>query len=370
MKKKLLVLALAAIPAVSMADVSIYGRIAAGVESDSIKTVGGSTQTQTNVEDYLSWIGFKGQEDLGNGLKAVWQIENYVVTDGTGTPAFGQNTLATRDTFVGLTGNFGSVRLGKMSNAQRNMFDLDVWDNSNGANALDIFMRTAYRPNNSIAYDSPNFNGFSASAQWASGENKNAAGNSNGSSDLINIGLNYRHPSGFFVQYGYDRRENTNTSFAGTLSNKDATANTVQAGYIANGLHAVLGAQWATGYDWADRGYFNETVGFASGAAAGLKTRELALTVAYDVGPWTPTLSLAHGWNKKTDAGTIDDSGYNQYIIGVDYHLSKRTKLTLDYGHLSFGDNAGYAVSSGNTGATVFPVSRQSTASLYMEHWF
>lgn len=375
MKKKLLALALAAaaVPALSMADVNIYGRIAGGIESDSIKTVAGASATQTNVEDYLSWIGFKGQEDLGNGLKTIWQVENYIVIDGTGTPAHGQATFASRDTFIGLQGNFGTVRLGKMTNAQRDMYDLDVWNNSNGANALDIFKRVDYRPNNAIRYDSPTFSGFSGSLLWGAGENKNTAA-SNKSSDVWNVGLNYRHDSGFFAQYGYDRRNNAQgvTALFPNPNGNAAYAHSLETGYIANNLRVVLGAQWAKGYNWDDRAYFAESTGFATGAGAGVKTRELALTVGYTFGVWTPKVSYAHGWNKKTNAGTINDSGYNQYIVGVDYALSKRTKLTLDYGYLSFGNNAGYSVASGNTPLfnNVFNVKSQGTTSLNMEHWF
>jgi predicted porin len=371
------VLALAAIPAVSMADVTIYGRIAGGVENDSITTQPGAGNTpdgsthvnQNNVEDYLSWIGFKGQEDVGNGLKAIWNIENYIVIEGSGTSAHGQGTFASRDTFVGLAGGFGTVRLGKIPNAQRDMYDVDVWNNSNGANALDIFKRVDYRPNNAIRYDSPDFSGFSASALWGAGENKNTS-NGNGSSDVYNVGLNYRHASGFFAQYGYDYRSNASGVAAG--NGHAATNHRLEAGYIANNWHIGLGYSQSKGYNWDDRAYFNESTGFATGTATNVKTRELALTVAYSIGPWTPTVSLAHGWNKKDDSGTISDSGYNQYIVGVDYHLSKRTKLTLDYGHLNFGDNANYSVASGNTPLfnNIFNVKRQATTSLNMEHWF
>jgi len=373
MKKKLIALALAAVPALSMADVTIYGRIVGGVESDSIKVVGGASQTQTNVEDYLSWIGFKGQEDLGNGLKAIWNVENYIIVDGTGTPAHGQGTFASRDTFIGLSGNFGTVRLGKLTNAQRDMFDFDIWNNSNGANALDIFKRIDYRPNNAIRYDSPSFDGFSASLLWGAGENKNTT-TSGKSSDVWNVGLNYRHPSGFFAQYGYDRRNNAQ-GIAALFPNAAGNAaydHRLETGYIANNLHVVVGAQWAKGYNWDDRAYYNENTGFATGAGANVRTRELGVTLGYHFGALMPKFSYVHGWNKKTDAGTINDSGYNQYILGLDYSLSKRTKASLAYGYLSFGNNAGYSVASGNTPLinNVFNVSRQSTTSLSLEHWF
>lgn len=361
MNKKLIALAIATLPAAALADVTIYGRIAGGVEHDSVKTVDGQKLSQNNVDDYLSWIGFKGQEDLGNGLKALWQVESQVSIDGT-NPDNTVGRFASRDSFVGLAGDFGKIRLGKLTNAQRDMFDLDVWNNSDGANALDIFKRTAGRPNNAVRYDSPDFAGFSASALWGSGENKNASANGK-SSDVVGAGLNYRN-AGFFAQYGYDKRKNTGTGFgAGPTSGSDSKAHSLEAGYIGGGLLVTVGLQRAEGYDWDNRYYFNETTG-AGNAAPGVKTREAALTVGYAIGAITPKLSLAKGWDKKDADGTIDDSGYTQWLLGADYALSKRSKLTLAHGQLRFGDNAGYSVNG------VDDVKKQNTTSLSMEHWF
>ncbi|KZE31629.1 porin [Crenobacter luteus] len=362
MNKKLIALAIATLPAAALADVTLYGRLAAGVEHDSVKTVDGQKLSQNNVEDYLSWIGFKGQEDLGNGLKALWQVESQVSLDGTNPEGSSVGRFASRDSFVGLAGDFGKIRLGKLTNAQRDMFDLDVWNNSNGANALDIFKRTAARPNNAVRYDSPDFAGFSASVLWGSGENKNTSAN-NKSSDVVNVGLTYRN-AGFFVQYGHDQRKNV------ADTNTKGKADTLEAGYAANGLLVSVGLQRTTGYDWDEYAYYNETTGFTFNP--GLKSKEAALTVAYSIGAITPKLSLAKGWDQKLDGQKLADTDYSQWIVGADYALSKRTKLTLAHGQLRFGDNAGYSVQSGNNtfAGIIDDVKKQNTTSLSMEHWF
>ena len=103
MKKTLIALALTALPVAAMADVVLYGQIKGGVgvtgganvtstEWDKNTVNGGSTTahyksqdksgTITQMEDYGSRIGFKGEEDLGNGLKAIWQVEQYVSLAG------------------------------------------------------------------------------------------------------------------------------------------------------------------------------------------------------------------------------------------------------------------------------------------------
>ena len=103
MKKTLIALALTALPVAAMADVVLYGQIKGGVgvtgganvtstEWDKNTVNGGSTTahyksqdksgTITQMEDYGSRIGFKGEEDLGNGLKAIWQVEQRVSLAG------------------------------------------------------------------------------------------------------------------------------------------------------------------------------------------------------------------------------------------------------------------------------------------------
>ena len=76
--KKIIAVAIAALPMAAMADVTIYGKVAGGIESDR----GFDGVSNTRVSDYTSRIGFKGSEDLGNGLKAIWQLESRFKVDG------------------------------------------------------------------------------------------------------------------------------------------------------------------------------------------------------------------------------------------------------------------------------------------------
>ena len=73
MKKTLIALTLAALPVASMAEVTLFGTIKGGAEFTKVK---GVKNTITNVNDWDSSIGFKGEEDLGNGLKAIWQLQS------------------------------------------------------------------------------------------------------------------------------------------------------------------------------------------------------------------------------------------------------------------------------------------------------
>ncbi|MDN0081505.1 porin [Crenobacter sp. SG2305] len=368
MKQRILALAVMALPMAAMADVTIYGRINAGLENDHVQLKDGTTTSTNRVEDYLSWIGFKGDEDLGSGLKAIWQVENYILIDGTQNVP-GTQTFATRDTFVGLQGNFGKVRLGKLTNPQRDMYNLDIGSNSNGANALDIFERTAGRPNNSIRYDSPSFAGFNGIVQYGFGENK--GNNTSGkASDMWAAGLNYNN-AGFFAQYGYDHRTNSNGS------GKDAYASTLMGGYNANNLLLTLAYQQARGWGWGDRYYYNETTGAADSASTfpfqpnSLKTQEAAITVAYSFGPLIPRVTYSKGWNVKDGNNgdtSIGNSGYWQYILGLDYALSKRTTASLEFGSLNIGN--GYTSYTDGSPLNQTGIQKQRTTSVSLQHWF
>ena len=82
----------AAIPAVAMADVSIYGR--AHVSVDYLDD--GADYSETNLSSNASRLGFKGDHEINSNLTAFFQIEQEI---NFGTDS--DNTLNTRDTFVG-----------------------------------------------------------------------------------------------------------------------------------------------------------------------------------------------------------------------------------------------------------------------------
>jgi|SRR5690349_20490080 len=129
MNKKLMAVAVAGalgVPAAALAqEVQIYGRANVGVDSYSATGAtagsGSDVKSRTRVFDQGSRLGFRGTEDLGGGLKAIWQIESGVNID-TGS-ANGQSgaantstgTLATRDSYAGLEGGFGRVQFGRLA---------------------------------------------------------------------------------------------------------------------------------------------------------------------------------------------------------------------------------------------------------------
>ena len=78
MNKKLLALAIAVAlaPAAAMAD-SGNVKISGGLHM-SVDSLDDGNNRETNISSNSSWIKFSGDEDLGNGLKAIWQLDTQI----------------------------------------------------------------------------------------------------------------------------------------------------------------------------------------------------------------------------------------------------------------------------------------------------
>ncbi|MEN3029738.1 porin [Chromobacterium amazonense] len=346
MNKKLIALALAALPAAAMADVTIYGQIRGGYEynktysSTLSKDANGKPQGGSEINDWTSRLGFKGSEDLGNGLKAIWQVESRVNVDGSNSTGFG-----TRDTFVGLAGDgWGQIRLGRLSNYPN--LDMEQVDpgyySGQSVGGLGMFTRLDDRVNNAVRYDSPTWYGFSYAALWGVDEARAVGLNgSRTNRQFVNIGLSYEN-AGYFGKYSYASWGDA-SNVAG--SNKDW--HRLEAGYNANNIYLAFGYQQIQGYGFGS--YYNSALGTKINAGyitggvsqavidtSKLKTKELALTGGYTFGAFTPYFSYAKGYDANFNGSTVNNSGYDQYVLSLDYAVSKRTEVYTSYGHVKW----------------------------------
>jgi len=120
MKKTLIAgAALAALAGFAQAQsVTIFGIVDAGVEYQSkvATTTGDDSRVSMNNGGIAPSIwGFRGSEDLGGGLKAVFNLEGDFSSDTGGSRGLGNisNGLFGRQANVGLSGEFGTVLLGR-----------------------------------------------------------------------------------------------------------------------------------------------------------------------------------------------------------------------------------------------------------------
>ncbi|MDX9767699.1 MAG: porin [Ectothiorhodospiraceae bacterium] len=162
MNKKVLAIAVAAAlaaPAAALADTQIYG-----VAHVSLDFVDNGDNSSHQLSSNSSRLGFKGSEDLGNGLKAIWQIESNANLTGGSSASTG---LSGRNSFVGLAGGWGTAVLGRHDTPYKMATgSLDVWGDTMGDyNAVmgTVAGSTVFdnRTNNTLAYLSPNMGGLS-----------------------------------------------------------------------------------------------------------------------------------------------------------------------------------------------------------------
>ena len=117
----------------SFADATLYGNIDQAYTKSTTTVAGAQTASTTGMSSYQmgsSAIGVKGEEDLGGGLKASFLHEMGVNTE--------ENTSEiTRQAYIGLSGNFGAVRIGKQySAAFFNLLSSDPFGATGGTGAL------------------------------------------------------------------------------------------------------------------------------------------------------------------------------------------------------------------------------------------
>ncbi|MFC6520360.1 porin [Undibacterium arcticum] len=191
MKQVLFVIAATGMTAGAFAqsNVTVYGSMDAGVAY--VNNVGGKSVTRLDQGTMQpDRIGFRGTEDLGEGLKANYQLEAGFSTDtGASTNA---NRLFNRASTIGLSGSFGAVTLGNMPDI---VFDY-AGKLSNGFQLTNFYLfhpgnldtlANTFQFNNAVRYTSPSFSGLTMSAMYGFGEV--AGDNSKGRN--ISAGANY-----------------------------------------------------------------------------------------------------------------------------------------------------------------------------------
>ncbi|RYF45153.1 MAG: porin, partial [Comamonadaceae bacterium] len=163
-------------PPTAASSVSMYGLVDVGVER--VNNVGASgsglTRMPSNTGTLPSRLGFRGSEDLGGGLRALFTLEMSFAPDqgtlGQGGRGFG------RQSFIGLAGSWGTVTAGRQySMLFMSVLDADVIGPAVYAmGSLDSYIPNA-RADNAIAYRGT-FSGLTLGAQYSFGRDAVNAG--------------------------------------------------------------------------------------------------------------------------------------------------------------------------------------------------
>ena len=259
--KKILAVLLGTMAVSAFADgseVTLYGRVSAAMEFDSFPS---NTQVQprnTSIQDYGSYFGIRGTDQVYGQTAVVWQVEQFLniasgeayqsTTGSSWVPAHpysgssmgqgqatnGVNVLASSDSYIGLQGGWGRVRIGNISNTLRtNTGAVDIFNGAN-ANVMGTWDRTLAILPYDIRYDSTTWNNFSFSGYmaWNTDGNFNTGGaNGNGmdqSGDMNGYNNSPIFGGGIFYQPGnfsatWNTQVNMNTGSYQTIQNGGAT---------------------------------------------------------------------------------------------------------------------------------------------------
>lgn len=326
MKKSLLALALLgafAGAASAQTNVTVYGVVDAGfayTDNGTAKTTTMGSGIQSG-----SRLGFRGTEDLGGGMSAIFTLENgFNVDDGSQA----QGRLFGRQAFVGLAGGFGAVKLGRQYHPIRVAVDtIDPFNVGLAGDASRMFNVYGDRGDNTINYSLPKLGGFSGQAAYSLGE---VAGSSS-------IGRQFGLSAGYaagpvnVILAHHDQ----NVATPAGLANGDARSTFLGGIYDLrvvklHAAYAVSKDRTVTGATTSDRD-------------------EGMLGVSAPIGAGT---ILASYILRREDAG-VANRDVDQWAIGYTYNLSKRTNLYTSYARLNneSAANVNFGAATGVPGA-------------------
>lgn len=315
MKKSLVALAvLSAFAGVASAqtNVTIYGIVDAGVAYiDNGAANNSKTWAVNSGQQSGSRLGFKGVEDLGGGLSAIFTLENGFNVDdgmqGQGGRLFG------RQAFVGLNGGFGAVKLGRQYNPIRLAVEsVDPFSLGLAGSAGQVFSLYGERADNTLNYTTPKLGGFTGQVAYSFGE---VAGNTSAGRQVGFSGSYANGPIAAVLAY---HKQNLTTTVGGaTVENGDAKTTMLGGTYNFGVAKAHLAYAWNKGSN-------------AAGATS-IDSKDLLVGLSAPVGGAGTV--MASYIRRSDDVGANRDS--KLWALGYSYSLSKRTNLYTSYGKVN-----------------------------------
>ena len=415
-KSKLMVAAIGAAFALPMAaqaqtNVTVYGKMYPDISHLNISgatptgsansslsaTAKGTNNSSVTAEDAVnSRLGFKGTEDLGGGMQAIFQLEMGFSLD-TGATSDATGIPFSRNTFVGLTGGWGTIRLGNMDTVYKELGDQMPFlgiTSGNFMSTSNILSKPTFTTNsassfhlrrtNSVYYTSPNFGGVTGLFDWSPQE---VAGDS--TAGVISTGFKYE-AGPIYAAVAYEIHKDLYGGSFGTFGNaggignanniSSATSTTAVTPGVTSKDQAVrVTLQYSFPDNWkaeldVARLQYAESGQAAAGKFNTYKHNTWAIGVEKDIG----AVSLVGSYGREgagscTLSGGVACStgGLNAQMLnlGVGYALSKRTQL---YGVYSYIGNDSSAVTSNIVATGAKPTNGQDiqTVAVGMSHSF
>jgi len=336
MKKNMVALAVTAafaLPAFAQSSITLYGVIDEGINYTSNAGDKSAYQLESGYAQGSRW-GLKGSEDLGSGLKAIFDLENGFDVNSGGLQEGGR--IFGRQAFVGLTAaNYGTLTLGRQydsvvdylapttANGNWGGYLLShPYDNDNTDNS--------FRVNNTVKYMSPSFAGLQFGGTYSFSNETGFANNR-----TYSLGGQYTN-GGLLVGAAYLDANNPGLTTDGSTATDDANFISERLRIFGGGINYTFGAA-TVGF-----AYSNTNVGQPSasdtsvyvgaitppngGTLTALKFQNFEVNGKYQ---FTPAFFV--GVQYVYTAATMDATSgnenpkYHTFGLMADYNLSKRT---------------------------------------------
>ncbi len=327
--------------------------------------VGPNHKARFSMDQGNSYIGARGSEDFGGGLKAIWQIESNAPVDAGG------GVFASRDSFVGLSGGFGTVRLGLIDTVWKRIGDpMSILGVSSGniQSSSNVLAKAGFssgastfniRQANSFAYESPVFGGVQLLAQYSPDESRYSAQGATGTVSttsknayLVSYGAKYE-VGGLYLALAQEIHHDFFTGSTGSYA--QACVAPADTSVLGTSVHSKdTGTRASASYEFGStkiggdiaQFQFKETGG-AAGTFEKYKHNAYLVGVQQKFGNMTAALNVA-----KSAAGTCSlNGGVACSATGLDGRLiaaglglsySKRTMIFALAARIDNGNSAVY----------------------------
>ena len=354
----LAVLALLSASAMAQSNVTLYGHLDVGVLSISNSSGGTGYLPSTVNKGAVTLLkdggitasnwGLIGTEDLGDGLRAMFQLQgNLAVDTGVvgGPNSSSASSIWNQMAVVGLMGKFGEFRLGRQvspmywamaaTDARGGRYFGSALTGLVGMNsASGVFVGDNSNPSfgtvyndNAIVYTSPSWNKVTINLEYALGETAgDFKANSQQAVTAVYDDSHLKLSALYYNGYGNNLPDAT-LIYTQKLGNATAAANALTAAGLTASANTNRLASFGALYTWdaytVSAAYFEaRNPARVQVLPVGSKSLDMwSLGGAWRMGP---QFSLSGGYYKITDNTNVGNSA-SQFALGLDYYLSKRT---------------------------------------------
>jgi len=364
MKKSLIALAVASafVAPAAMAEVTLSGAINVGITylKSGAGSAGGTSQSSTSLANNYSHIDIESVDDIGGGNKVIMHYQMQANPGSLG------DTPTNRNSFIGLTGTWGSFRAGTNENVyERFMYESDPLDGAAGLGgniqmlghsgfqghswfgvgntAGDQFWR---RTDNTLMYYSPDMSGFTFEIEQTLSAHKTIATPTVPSTNptITSLGVQFKPAEApFFANAAYEKHKDTCNSLCGGVP-----------GVIVGGDTSPKSDAWQIGggYTIADLTLYARYEGITyKGTRIGgedkVEVTHWWVAGKYNVptGYFGAEFGLAP--KLKANGSSVDGTGAKMYSVGYFHNLSKQSQLQFMATHISNDKNVDYGIGAG-----------------------